>query len=380
MNDVMRSLHRWSLPTVASVPVEGHGNRRWEVTVHGVQAVHMRSRGILPRIEWTLGQDQSVGVRMANQLAQRAVYALGGEAGVVTLIDRGMATPRFVVERWQLDALTDDARKESQVAKGALLFGADVEFVLQRTDRAGRQRVVPACAFFAPDAVVGCDGIRLRTGKKMLAIGEIRPQPATNPRYVYQEIARSIVSAMRHVATLDSTIGWLAGGMPVEGIALGGHVHLSGLPLTIEVLRTLDNYVALPLAMLEDRRTSLRRPAYGMLGSFRRKNHGGFEYRTLPSWLIAPDIAYGVLALTALTAHHIERLQQRPLHQEALAEAYHLGKKHILWPHVVRIWSELSTLPNFAQFSDPLDKLWQHIRTKQGWDELRDVRIAWGTA
>ena len=71
---------------------------------------------------------------------------------------------------------------------------------------------------------------------------------------------------------------------------------MSRIWLTSRLLRVLDNYLALPFILIEDQNTKLRRPRYGFLGDFRRKTHGGFEYRTLPSWIVSPRITKGVIA------------------------------------------------------------------------------------
>lgn len=42
--------------------------------------------------------------------------------------------------------------------------------------------------------------------------------------------------------------------MPQPGFPLGGHLHFSGVALNGALLRALDNYLALPLALLEDKR------------------------------------------------------------------------------------------------------------------------------
>ncbi|MCZ4142661.1 hypothetical protein BZG17_33240, partial [Escherichia coli] len=130
-------------------------------------------------------------------------------------------------------------------------------------------------------------------------------------RELIAHLLRAFGSASRSIT--DHTLIWQAGSMPQRGLPLGGHVHFSGITLNGELLRTLDNYLALPLAMLQDPRGDARRPRYGALGDFRLKSHGGFEYRTLPSFLVSPLVAKGVVGLAGLIASNYRRLRQRPL-------------------------------------------------------------------
>lgn len=110
--------------------------------------------------------------------------------------------------------------------------------------------------------------------------------------------------------------------MPQPGFPLGGHLHFSGVSLNGALLRALDNYLALPLALLEDKRATRRRPHYGNLGDFRRQSYGGFEYRTLPSFLISPQLAKGVIGMAFLIASQYPRLQRRPLVRRRLTEPF----------------------------------------------------------
>jgi hypothetical protein len=63
--------------------------------------------------------------------------------------------------------------------------------------------------------------------------------------------------------------------------------------------------------MIENPRSaSLRRKRYGNLADFRIKKYGGFEYRTLGSWLVSPEITRGVLCLAKITISHYLELDQ----------------------------------------------------------------------
>ncbi|WP_455565827.1 putative amidoligase domain-containing protein, partial [Paenibacillus darwinianus] len=162
---------------------------------------------------------------------------------------------------------------------GMLLIGADPEFVLLRPDGT----IVSADRFFPPTGAAGTDTVR--SGTRLLRpIVELRPDPAGDPDGLLRNLWRLLHRAS--ALTAGQPLRWLAGAMPVRGVALGGHLHLSGVELNARLLRTLDSFVALPLAAVEDAAGRRRRLRYGALGDFRRQPHGGFEYRTPPSWLV----------------------------------------------------------------------------------------------
>jgi hypothetical protein len=113
------------------------------------------------------------------------------------------------------------------------------------------------------------------------------------------------------------------------------------------------------------------------LGDFRRQNHGGFEYRTLPSWLVHPKVAKGVLALTALIAANYNKLIQQPLAQIDVQKLYYDGNRKALLPYVESLWAELERLEGYAALASYLDPFKQMILNLQSWDERQDFRPAW---
>jgi hypothetical protein len=143
------------------------------------------------------------------------------------------------------------------------------------------------------------------------------------------------------------------------------------------VLRALDNYVALPTLMLEDAASARRRPRFGFLGDFRRKPHGGFEYRTLPSWMATPQIALGLLTLAQLVVRNAERLRLRPLHDPDAQRHFYAGDKAALRPWIPLIWSDLERLPEYAAYRRRLDALKRRLLRSEAWDGTADIRAAW---
>jgi hypothetical protein len=165
--------------------------------------------------------------------------------------------------------------------------------------------------------------------------------------------------------------------MPLQGFPLGGHIHFSRVWLNPQLLRALDNYLALPLMLIEADTTRRRRPRYGFLGDFRRQTHGGFEYRTLPSWMVSPQVAVGVLSLASLIADGYPKLTSRPLDDIPLLEAYYTGDKDAALPAVRQLLGELERLTGHAAFAADLEPLKSRILRMEPWNELADIRRYW---
>jgi hypothetical protein len=179
-------------------------------------------------------------------------------------------------------------------------------------------------------------------------------------------------------AIKDPSLAWVSGGMPLKGFPLGGHLHFSRVRLSSALLRALDNYLALPLMLIEDAATSRRRPRYGTLGDARHQPHGGFEYRTLPSWLMDPLLTGGVFALAALIAGEYQHLQKQPLLEPTVTAAYYNGDKDKVLGIVRLLWHELEQLPSYSKYEPELNALKTRILKMEPWDSLTDFRHAWG--
>lgn len=327
-------------------------------------------------------------IRQAMRSAERAVYALGldfalvavagrsgGDAAIVRIdpvpIPEGTIGEAFAEAIRRFDEALGPAAESLAGNAPPPLLGADPEFVLRRPDG----RVVPASRFFPKAGRVGCDAVILPGRRVIFPLVELRPAPAREPR----ELTRQLVLTMRQAARRipDASLEWLSGGMPVKGLPLGGHIHFGGMWLNARLLRALDNYLSLPLALIEAETTRRRRPKFGFLGDAKRKSHGGFEYRTPPSWLVSPGIARGVLALAQLIAVRYPRLGQNPLRDLRVQQAYYYGDKPSLAAPAMGIWEELlgGELPERCRAD--LRALDRSIREGRAWDESRDFRGAW---
>jgi len=254
------------------------------------------------------------------------------------------------------------------------MLGADPEFVL-RNKATGK--MVLASRFFGRKGPVGCDQIWLRGDqtRKQLPLAELRPDPATDPRQLTLNLYKTMLIAEKKIN--NPSIEWLAGGMPMKGYPIGGHIHFSQTKVNSHFLRVLDSYLCLPLMILESDQSISRRPKYGFLGDFRNQFHGGFEYRTLPSWLIAPKITKGILALAKLIAESYHHLYLLPILNPANQEAFYHGNKRKIYQVVKSIWSHITNLDDYPKYEKYIEPYGEMIFNQQEWNEFQDIRQAW---
>jgi len=144
------------------------------------------------------------------------------------------------------------------------------------------------------------------------------------------------------------------------------------------LLRTLDNYLALPLSLLEDAPARARRPAFGWLGNARRKAHGGFEYRTPASWLATPEVARGVIALAKLIASDHALLRERPLDAPEMQLAYYQADKAKLRQALPAWRRDIVRCPAYRRYEIELEPFIELLESGWSWDEAADIRPAWG--
>lgn len=135
---------------------------------------------------------------------------------------------------------------------------------------------------------------------------EVRPHPSRSAI----EVCASILTTLRWMAVLTpSTLDydWLSGAFLYDD-GIGGHVHFGRKrPTRKEEVSALDNIEeallflgAYPKDQVDRRRLGdARRQVYGKPGDFRLQSHG-YEYRTFPSWLDNPALAFLTLTLSKL--------------------------------------------------------------------------------
>ncbi|WP_052675788.1 putative amidoligase domain-containing protein [Paenibacillus sp. IHBB 10380] len=366
---------------------------RYVVQVYHLRGFHIsmvesgRSKGIrrtlFPMSEGT--HELNPLLRRLEKTAIRCLYTLGLSDGEVILSASG--------ERWYAleqitpaSKLTDPqwVRLYKQQARGVrlalqaeevqgfqLMMGMDPEFLLVDQTEG---KMIPASQFLDREGEVGCDAVHME-GMTTYPVAELRPNPSMQPRGLLVELMHAMATASYLIH--DRSLIWQAGGMPIPGLPLGGHLHFSGILLTPSLLHVLDNYLALPIVLLEDTSCLTRRPKYGFLGDFRRQPHGGFEYRTLPSFLISPLVAKGIVYMAYLLVGNYKQLVRRPLNRESIHKAYYEGNRQILQDCLHPLFQDMISLTDYPQYAKYIDPLIDHMLRGNTWDESRDIRPLW---
>lgn len=367
----------------------GYSGRRFSVVIFDLSVIKVRR--IVRNTHYITDGQQGTPVdeRLRSIIAKaavRALYAQGLDFGEIDLeLDEwGRATildVRSIYDRLSEDAEADLAAAVSAFASAwaietgrrvSVTLGADPEFVMLRPDG----KVVPASRYLPRNGDAGCDSVVIR-GVRRWPLAELRPTPATEPAAVAADLRRLLAEAARRTA--GAALSWRAGAGPVRGLPLGGHVHISGAALTSERLRALDNAVALPLRLLEPPSAASRRPRFGALGDFRRQSHGGFEYRTPPSWLVSPRLACGVLALAKVAAEHARDLAaSRPLDDDAVRDAFYAGDRGVLLAGVIAVHEALAKTSGYGKYETYIAPLFHAIARGRTWNEAADLRERWG--
>jgi hypothetical protein len=187
-------------------------------------------------------------------------------------------------------------------------IGADPEFVFESESETH--------AALEPGKIrkkrVDATSIGLRTGLFAGAdqngrLVEVRPAAHRSALHVMA----SLVDSLRWLGMVyPDTLGlnWLAGAYQYDD-GIGGHVHFGRKrPSRVMEVTALDAVTSAlyKLKMFPDRQVQARRTggvdgrgAYGNFSDYRLQMHG-YEYRTLPSWLDNPWLAYFVLTVTKL--------------------------------------------------------------------------------
>ncbi|MDR0269440.1 hypothetical protein [Paenibacillus sp.] len=375
---------------------EGVYRSRYAVQVSGLRAIEVaKVEGVNQKFRSPVAlnsEQTSISpslIRQLEKMAVRALYALGLSSGEVLLVSCG-GDRKYAVEQmtpsayftggrmrklYMLAEREQQRRLDAELGNGLpLMLGMDPEFLIVDP---GSSEVIPASRFLDREGEVGCDAVHGEDGAAVsYPIAELRPRPSANPRGLLVGLMRTLRMAGEMIS--DRSLVWLAGGMPKEGLPLGGHLHFSGVELTAELLRALDNYLTLPVSLLEAPSSQLRRPKYGYLGDFRRQPHGGFEYRTLPSFLVSPLLSKGIVYLSYLIVMNYRTLKRRPLdNEERIHQAYYKGQREIMREYIEPLISDLQSLEQYRDAERYIEPLLRQIRQGATWNECRDIRSLW---
>jgi len=318
-------------------------------------------------------------------IAKRAIYLVGLDYGMVHVVVNGQRRVRISgidaspeLREKDIKAITKKLERIIRKAGGekkSAKMGADPEFMIANSKNG---RMISASDFFPREGIVGCDNIRIPS-RQQRPIAEIRPKPDESPLELLNNIKQALNTAKK-LAPYRNT-RWLAGSQPFNGYAIGGHIHFSNVEFGSHLLRALDTYLALPVFLIEDQETAVkRRKKYGFLADYRLKEYGGFEYRTLGSWLVSEDIALAVLCLANIVANNYHKLTRNcfvtALAQKAFYEGDQAGLRHFFDD----IWVDLTKLDCYQDYQEHLQVLYDLIKSESVWDEKKDFRKVWSLA
>ncbi len=323
-------------------------------------------------------------VRKGAEMAKRALYVLGLDYGMVKVavtaikklyvvkIDSSpvIRDKDLTVLLRKLERVIDIAnRPNSREVK----MGADPEFMLYNIKNG---KMTPASQFFPRDGIVGCDALRT-PNRQSRPIAELRPRPANSPHRLLANLEDAMQTAYRLAPYKN--IKWLAGSRPFQGYSIGGHIHFSNVEMNNHILRALDSYLGLPVFLLENQATAVkRRLKYGFLADFRLKDYGGFEYRTLASWLVSPQIAAAVLCLAKIVASNYLYLTRNCFSGIEAQRAFYEGNQEHLRLMFNDIWSDIKKLSMYSTYQQVLQIIPDMVNSNTNWDEREDMRKSWG--
>lgn len=366
------------------------GTRVYRVEIFDMEPLAIR-RLVYEQGYWRLRTPPRAATRdrqRAVSAAIRAIHALGldtGRADVVLLPASGGILREGVCSvnpapDWSgpmarlMAGAVERLRTFNPRAEHDYLLGTDPElvFIQQRT-----QRLVPASEYLSLRGPVGCDSQTIPGNEKVRPLAELRPKPHADPALLVQEIRRCMEIMAAKVD--DPGLAWRAGSCPVPGYGTGGHIHFSGKRLTGPLLRALDNYLAIPVMLLEpSSEAAARRRRHGYLGDVRFKDHGGFEYRTLPSWLVSPAISRAILALAAWIANDYPELSRDLFLDTELATAFYRADKEPFYETIDLLLADLFKTPSASRFAPLVEPLLEMVYRRQTWNSRRDIKRTWG--
>ncbi len=254
-----------------------------------------------------------------------------------------------------------------------ILLGADPEFMLR--DSVTGQITYPS-DFLNKEGSLGYDERSEHREGMFFPLAEIRPAPDYCPLRLTEKI-RDILK--RAVALFPPQVEWLAGSLHFEQYQIGGHIHFSNLTINCRLLRALDNYLAIPIMLIEDPATAARRrKQYGWLGSVRCKPHGGFEYRTPGSWLVSPELTRSCLCLAKIVATEYPDLSRDYFIDPGLQKAFYQSKKYYFYDIFGDLWQDITKTNLYGKYAHYLVPMTKLINSHLHWDEAVDLRKSWG--
>jgi len=232
-----------------------------------------------------------------------------------------------------------------------------------------------ASDFFPMEGTVGCDARRVTAGRSGYPLAEIRPRPAVCPLELFENTKNALMRASRLAPYRN--IQWRAGTLPFRKLSVGGHIHF-GMRPTSQLLRALDTYLSVLFLLVENTAAArLRRSKYGWLGDFRLKDHGGFEYRVIPSWLVNPMFARGALCLAKVIGGEWPKLQRDLFLSAEAQRAFRAADQDYFRKHLRQLLADLRSLSSYRQYAEHIEPFLEWVESERRWKTGGDLRRNW---
>ncbi|KXZ39382.1 YheC/D like ATP-grasp [Alkalithermobacter thermoalcaliphilus JW-YL-7 = DSM 7308] len=316
----------------------------------------------------------------------KAIHALGLDYGVVNigkdingkyLVLDVDPTCKYMDEECKnayVDKLIQTILKYDKLVdeKKEVTIGADPECLIK--DKFTGELIV-ASELFKESGYFGLDDRSLEAQKKYFPIMEIRPDYSINPLKVFESIEQILISMYKHIHYKN--VGIYSGSMPIYNYWIGGHIHF-GIKPNSKLIKALDNYLALLVMMIENPYTARQRKTkYGMLGNYRLKYHGGFEYCSISSWLVSPELAKAVLCLAKVISQEYLNLNKIFLSTYSDIRAYYLVNKDYFKDKIKTIIEDIKSTKTFLKYKDQIQPLFQKALLSESWNEQVDIKDTW---
>lgn len=188
------------------------------------------------------------------------------------------------------------------------------------------------------------------------------------------------------------------GGSMIGPDPLGGHIHFATNNVSpAKAAPILDLLLTVPTILVSNIESTKKRineksernyGPYGFLSNVRGKNWG-FEYRTLPSWMVSLGFAKSVLSLAYTIVYEMENNHRRvfpkftDLGQEAINEYNKMNREYFL-PLIPEIFHEIKTMEMFKTYYNEIGSLFGLInafncnRPVKDWIENKCMINRWG--
>jgi hypothetical protein len=316
--------------------------------------------------------------------AVRSLHALGLDHGLVSIAvgPKGVLYVQDVTATPVLDgalltayagAIEKMMEEKAPEPTDRVLIGTDIEMMLENTNG----KMVLASAYLPRKGRVGCDDRSIQFDGKRRPLVELRPDADESPVGLINNLKATMFEATRLIPR--PSVKWKAGSMPFRPYSTGGHIHFSGVRFTSRFVKVLDNYLGLPLMLVEHRETAqLRRPKYGFLGDVRHKDHGGFEYRTPASFIVDPVATAAAFCIAYLLAIHHDALETTDIYEPAIQYAFYRGDTELIRPIALQNLNRLREVALYERYQNYIEPFIDMVSTGQTWDEQVDVRTVWG--